>query len=384
MNNKTLEIIRTLDGSVAANENVIFDEQLLYPAGIAYDDATGIITFNEIGEYTIHWWVATETTLRGAVGYALVLSGGTLTVGSSPVKTGQVSGFGAIDVTVSGTTLSLVNKAENSISFSRTSLTKAALLLMPIENIGPTGPQGVTGSTGPQGGIGPAGPQGNTGADGRSAYQVAVDEGFTGTEEEWLASLVGPIGPQGGIGPAGPQGPKGDPGEPDTGTLLSFANNRSFTLTTDADGNPWNKTFVGFIHRYSGVYAPSDEVDLSPLVLNISLPMARDGRITDIGFEYVYDDSVTLEPAPPDAVVMGEVWVNRAGSSYGVFRLIPETHVEATEMFDQGMVQMGSLHLSEPAQVYAGDRITFVVSFKQPPPVLQSMFGYVAATVNIV
>lgn len=41
---------------------------------------------------------------------------------------------------------------------------------------------------------------GLTDADGRSAYQVAVDGGFEGTEEEWLASLVGPIGPQGPTG----------------------------------------------------------------------------------------------------------------------------------------------------------------------------------------
>lgn len=28
--------------------------------------------------------------------------------------------------------------------------------------------------------------------EGKSAYEVAVDNGFKGTEEEWLASLVGP------------------------------------------------------------------------------------------------------------------------------------------------------------------------------------------------
>lgn len=60
------------------------------------------------------------------------------------------------------------------------------------------------------------------GDPGKSAYQVAVDNGFSGTEEEWLASLVGPQGPQGiqgpqgATGPQGPQGaqgPKGDTGD---------------------------------------------------------------------------------------------------------------------------------------------------------------------------
>lgn len=86
--------------------------------------------------------------------------------------------------------------------------------------------------------------RGEKGNDGRSAFQVAVANGFTGTELEWLASLVGPEGaastvpgPQGepGVqgergltgltgatgakgdkgdrGPAGIQGPKGDRGE---------------------------------------------------------------------------------------------------------------------------------------------------------------------------
>lgn len=47
------------------------------------------------------------------------------------------------------------------------------------------------------------GPVGATGAQGDSAYEVAVLNGFTGTEQEWLASLEGPQGPQGVQGPQG-------------------------------------------------------------------------------------------------------------------------------------------------------------------------------------
>ena len=54
--------------------------------------------------------------------------------------------------------------------------------------------------------------QGEIGPEGKSAYQVAVQNGFTGTEEEWLQSLKGEQGPQGPQGPAGPQGPQGEPG----------------------------------------------------------------------------------------------------------------------------------------------------------------------------
>lgn len=41
------------------------------------------------------------------------------------------------------------------------------------------------------------------GDTGKSAYQLAVENGFSGTVQEWLDSLVGPTGPQGPEGPPG-------------------------------------------------------------------------------------------------------------------------------------------------------------------------------------
>ena len=68
--------------------------------------------------------------------------------------------------------------------------------------------------------IGPIqGRQGEQGEAGLSAYQIAVNEGFEGTKQEWLDSLVGatgaegPQGPQGETGPQGLQGPQGAQGE---------------------------------------------------------------------------------------------------------------------------------------------------------------------------
>lgn len=59
---------------------------------------------------------------------------------------------------------------------------------------------------------GEKGDKGNPVADGKSAYQVAVDDGFVGTEAQWLLSLVGQQGPQGPSGPAGATGPQGSAG----------------------------------------------------------------------------------------------------------------------------------------------------------------------------
>lgn len=85
----------------------------------------------------------------------------------------------------------------------------------PQGNPGVQGPQGPQGPTGPQGNTGPQGPQGNpgpqgspgstgpqgltgpTGPQGYSAYQLALQAGFVGTEAQWRASLKGDKGDQG-------------------------------------------------------------------------------------------------------------------------------------------------------------------------------------------
>lgn len=57
--------------------------------------------------------------------------------------------------------------------------------------------------------------KGETGIEGKSAYQIAVEKGFIGTETEWIASLkgeIGPMGPQGIQGKIGPQGIQGEIG----------------------------------------------------------------------------------------------------------------------------------------------------------------------------
>lgn len=71
---------------------------------------------------------------------------------------------------------------------------------------GRDGPPGKDGARGEQGAPGIQGVPGKDGAPGKSAYQIALDRGFVGNEEAWLASLVGPVGQ------TGAPGQKGDPG----------------------------------------------------------------------------------------------------------------------------------------------------------------------------
>ena len=67
------------------------------------------------------------------------------------------------------------------------------------------GPQGKQGEQGP---AGQPGQPGKDGKDGQSAYQIAVTNGFSGSETDWLASLKGHDGHDGA------QGPSGQPGQP--------------------------------------------------------------------------------------------------------------------------------------------------------------------------
>lgn len=82
-------------------------------------------------------------------------------------------------------------------------------------------------------------------SNGKSAYEIAVDNGFEGTEVEWLASLVGATGATGAQGPQGIQGPQGPSGslifpsielEPLTGELVisgtDLEDNFTFDYTT--------------------------------------------------------------------------------------------------------------------------------------------------------
>jgi hypothetical protein len=91
------------------------------------------------------------------------------------------------------------------------------------------------------GSSGGGGGGGDTGPAGESAYQVWLDNGHSGTQAQFLTSLVGPKGntgptglqgPPGGQGPPGPQGPPGTGG---AGINVGAVPFDSFTGADDSD-----------------------------------------------------------------------------------------------------------------------------------------------------
>ena len=115
---------------------------------------------------------------------------------------------------------------------------------------GQDGQDGADGLPGQDGQDGANGTDGVDGQDGESAYQIALDNGFVGTETEWLESIKGEQGVVGqngsdgvdgndGVdGIDGSQGPKGDTGDTGSQGIQGLQGEKGDTGDTGADGLP--------------------------------------------------------------------------------------------------------------------------------------------------
>ena len=160
---------------------------------------------------------------------------------------------------------------------------------------GETGPQGIQGErgpAGPQGEQGEQGPAGQDGAPGKSAYEIAVEDGYTGTSAEWLESLKGDPGEDGKnayelaveagftgtsaewldslVGPQGPEGPSGASGASGFSPIVSTT-----PITTGTSGTQVTITDLTGSHTFDimngakGDQGPSGESytgSLMPLI----------------------------------------------------------------------------------------------------------------------
>lgn len=107
------------------------------------------------------------------------------------------------------------------------------------------GDKGDVGNTGLTGDIG------LTGAAGKSAYQAALDNGFVGTLSAWLASLIGPQGIQGLQGIQGIPGNNGADGTSFTVNATGLLVNRS-TYDAQAAGFSYLATDTGNLYIRQG------------------------------------------------------------------------------------------------------------------------------------
>ena len=154
MSNIALQLERTLSGIVNPGNNVIFDVIRFASGNIAYNNVTGVVTFNQNGIYAINWWVATQTSFStDGIVFRLLSSQGDIRIGDSPIKTGQVNGVGLIQVVAAPVSLQLINTSTSDVVYSSVVPLKASIMIVEVDlgATGPTGPTGATGDTGPTG-----------------------------------------------------------------------------------------------------------------------------------------------------------------------------------------------------------------------------------------
>lgn len=120
----------------------------------------------------------------------------------------------------------------------------------------------------------------SNGADGASAYEVAVEEGFKGTVIEWLASLIGP------------KGDKGDKGDPGLGPSSSFIEHLDLSTIGNTAEVPFAKGLLQFRIAYSNT--TSSILQLKALIEPVVIDLRRSTQFQASGIEGNTMDGVTI------------------------------------------------------------------------------------------
>ena len=168
---------------------------------------------------------------------------------------------------------------------------------------GLTGAKGDKGSDGLNGKDGLPGAKGVDGKDGKSAYQIAVANGFSGDEAAWLLSLKGE------------KGEKGDPGSGGSGTDTTALQQEIAALKAAVAKMPKYKEYqAGYIPRADFVGIPANNGLITanypkPFskrpILNVTLDIADPA----VRVQYVHNATETgFQVATNYAASMNGVW----------------------------------------------------------------------------
>lgn len=275
MGQTALQMTLNLPLVIESNEKVIFNN-IKYAAGdISYDTTTGELTLSSEGRYVINWWLAVQFSLStNGAAFALETSQGDLIIGNSPIKTDEVYGIGIIEVTTAPVTVALKNIGTGPIYLSSSIPLQGSLVLFEDVLDGPPGP---------------------TGPAGLSAYEIAVENGFVGTQQEWLNSLVGPQGVPGNPGPVAATIPF---------SIAGYGSN----LAAYEDGSPSQINFAGFGKQELNILIDLGTWQTGEITFNenmesgVSFIMPYDGVLKSlyvvfsIGYSLELDPGVVIKP----------------------------------------------------------------------------------------
>ena len=168
---------------------------------------------------------------------------------------------------------------------------------------GAQGLPGAKGDPGAQGIQGLPGKDGAKGADGKSAYQIAVAQGFAGSEADWLLSLKGE------------KGEKGDPGSGGSGTDTTALQQEINALKAAVAKMPKYKEYqAGYIPREKFVGALANN---GLVTANYPKPFSK-RPIVNVTLD-VADATVRVQYVNNVTETGFQVATNYASSLYGVW-----------------------------------------------------------------
>ena len=154
--------------------------------------------------------------------------------------------------------------------------------------------------------------------DGQSAYALAVQLGYTGSEADWIASLKGAKGDKGDTGATGPQGPKGATGAtgpqgPTGATGATGPQGPAGASPVAASGSNWIRFSDGTQICWGSIGSKSFDV-----TGNVHYKSGSDGSGND-----VYKDATKTASYSANAIIFPQPFVNGNYSlafqvSYGV------------------------------------------------------------------
>ena len=134
--------------------------------------------------------------------------------------------------------------------------------------------------------MGTDGENGKDGADGKSAYEIAVANGYKGSETEWLTSLVGAKGEKGDKGDTGAQGEtgatgaKGDKGDAGRGIKRMWLDADLHLWVEYDDGS--DPVDLGYVGVSTTEPTPDPEPEITEPTIVVSSTSANAGETVEI------------------------------------------------------------------------------------------------------
>jgi hypothetical protein len=311
MSNSALHLERLNDEYIPSGSSVVFDNVVYNSGNISYDISTGVVTFTEAGRYVLNWWVSTQTaTSPNFVVFALTSSQGDVLEGNSPIKTGEVVGFGIIDVISAPVTVTLNYISDGTAVLSSLVPVKATLIIIQDDIVSPTGDTGVTGSTGSTGATGATGVSGVTGATGNTGAT-----GITGS-----TGVTGPTGDTGFTGTTGVTGATGSTGDTGATGITGTTGSTGATGITGITGvtGVTGSTGVTGVTGATGITGEAAIINIGTVTVstNGTANVTNSGSTSDVTLDFV------IPEAPPFSSAWG---LQTVGSTFSAGSILVAT-----------------------------------------------------------